>query len=118
MWYTGGMNTIKVVHKKVGQRPEIVEIGQEDLKAMQSLVGGYIEVVHWEGELLLVCNEEGMYEGKPNLLFERSHHVEQIFGDVFVSAQQGSDFRTLTQKEIDQAVALLEEYAIAYRQRT
>ena len=50
---------IKVVLVKPMQKPQIVEIGS-DLKSMQLVVGGLIEeIMPYEEEVALVCNEEG-----------------------------------------------------------
>lgn len=54
---------IKVYAKFPKKPPFIAEI-DNDLKAMQEFVGGYIEAVPIDG-LILVCNEEGKFMGLP-----------------------------------------------------
>lgn len=49
--------TLKIVLKKPNEEPEVIDI-QNTLKAKQELVGGLIELVYLDKELLLVCNEE------------------------------------------------------------
>lgn len=62
---------IKVVVKEVGKTPEVRYI-DNSIKAMQKIVGGYIQVVpHWPGsvskKVTMMCNEEGKLRGlEPN----------------------------------------------------
>lgn len=51
---------IKVLVKEPGKRAVLKEI-EGDLKSMQVLVGGCIEIVtiNYNPEILLICNEEG-----------------------------------------------------------
>ena len=53
-------NKIKVLYKRVGREPEVIEI-ENTLQAMQSLVGGFIEVIPYD-YYELVCNDEGEWE--------------------------------------------------------
>ncbi len=53
---------------------------ENDLKSLQALVGGYIEIVRLKNGLLLVCNEEGKLN---NSYFNFSTQWDQIFGNVF-----------------------------------
>jgi len=69
---------MRVVVKRVGCEPEVVEI-EHTLKAMQAIVGGYIETVTSPG-LALVCNEEGKLKGLPNNFLLRG---DIIVGDAF-----------------------------------
>lgn len=56
---------MKVLLKPVGRPFELREI-PNSLKACQELVGGYIETVTLEEDLILVCNEEGLIRGLPS----------------------------------------------------
>ena len=59
---------MKVVVKKVNKTQEVVTIPNE-LKALQSLVGGIIEIVEIGDGVLMVCNEEGKLKNLyPNLI--------------------------------------------------
>ena len=49
--------TLKIVLKKPNEAPEVMDI-QNTLKAKQELVGGLIELVYLDEDLMLVCNEE------------------------------------------------------------
>lgn len=52
------MNKIKVIIKRPGEMPEIQTIPNE-LEALQTIVGGYIEAVTLATDLVIICNEEG-----------------------------------------------------------
>ena len=49
---------IKVIIKEPGKVPEIKTI-TNDLGALQSIVGGYIETVTLASDLVIICNEDG-----------------------------------------------------------
>ena len=49
--------TLKIVLKKPNEAPEVIDI-KNTLKAKQELVGGLIELVYLDEDLILVCNEE------------------------------------------------------------
>lgn len=52
------MNKIKVIIKRPGEIPETQTIPNE-LEALQTIVGGYIETVTLATDLVIICNEEG-----------------------------------------------------------
>lgn len=56
--------TIKALVCRVGEDPRVEEC-PEDLGAWQKLVDGYIQVVHLDDGVLLVCNEEGQQRRLP-----------------------------------------------------
>ena len=73
-------NKIKVLYKKVGREPEVVEI-ENTLQAMQSLVGGFIEVIPYD-YYELVCNDAGILQGLyPNVGFD----YDIINGNFFIA---------------------------------
>ena len=49
--------TLKIVLKKPNEAPEVMDI-KNTLNAKQELVGGLIELVYLDEDLILVCNEE------------------------------------------------------------
>ena len=49
--------TLKIVVKKPNEAPEVMDI-KNTLEAKQELVGGLIELVYLDEDLILVCNEE------------------------------------------------------------
>ena len=94
-------NEIKVLYKAVGKDP-IVKVIPNTLEAKQKLVGGLIEVVPYDEETLLVCNDEGKIIGmKPNLCFD----YDYIAGDCFLIGDdyENADFKSLTQEQINRA---------------
>lgn len=91
------MNKLKVLYKKTGREPEIIEI-EDTLEAKQKLVGGLIEVVPY-GEQELVCNEEGKILGLyPNCIFD----YDTINGNFFIANDdyESGNFKSLTDEEI------------------
>lgn len=63
------------------------------LEEMQALVGGYIEPVNVQGDVLILANEEGLIYGLPPNRFN-------LVGTFFFIARAGSEFRGLTDTEI------------------
>ena len=49
--------TLKIVLKKPNEEPEVIDI-KNTLEAKQKLVGGLIELVYLDEDLILFCNEE------------------------------------------------------------
>ena len=91
-------NKIKVLYKRVGREPEVVEI-ENTLQAMQSLVGGFIEVIPYD-YYELVCNDEGKLQGLyPNVGFD----YDIINGNFFIANDnyETGDFASLTDKNIE-----------------
>lgn len=89
---------LKIVLKKVGENPEIMNI-KNALEKKQELVGGLIEVVPVLKDILLVCNEEGKLDNLlPNLIFP----YDYIAGDCFFVGDdyKNGDFKSLTDEQI------------------
>ena len=88
---------MKIVVKKVGQKPEVKEINGE-LHEMQEIVGGYIECINIVDNILCVCNEEGKLMGLlPNFVF----NGDIIVGDVFFCVGGEEDFESLSNDQIE-----------------
>jgi hypothetical protein len=88
---------IIVLHFRVGQEPEQVTITNE-LAEFQRLVGGYIEAVHLQCGLLLICNEEGLLIGAlPNRMVEGGIY----HGDFFICRQEGAEFAGVQPGDLD-----------------
>ena len=62
---------------------------ENTLEAMQAVVGGYIEVVPFTFDDVLVCNEEGKLRDLP---FNFSMPFDDIVGTVFICCDDGEDF--------------------------
>ena len=93
-------NKIKIVLKKVGKEPEVIDI-ENTLDAKQELVDGLIEVARVTDDILLICNEEGKIDNlPPNLLFD----YDYIAGDCFFIGDdyENGDFKSLTDEQIEE----------------
>lgn len=81
-------NVIKVIRIKVGADPVEVLV-ENELSALQALVGGNIEVVTPCADLAVVCNEEGRLLGLPhNCRIMGTDYV----GDIFICGIDGDEF--------------------------
>ena len=104
-----------VVIIEPNQSALISEIGS-DLKSMQEVVGGHIEIIPAERmiggnilrnrDLLLVLNEEGKNDGsKPN--FPTRDGLDYIFGTVFICKGQEDEMVGLSEEEADLVAGLV-----------
>lgn len=104
---------IRMIFIKPGKVPAKIKESQ-DLKTLQTLVGGYIECVYpWnEYDVALICNEEAKLVGlMPNrgLTYGdlgATDHVDELYDLIcgpFIIAGCGDDgdFRSLTDEEIE-----------------
>ena len=92
---------MKVIIIKPFTQPYTKEI-KGDLRSMQEIVGGYIEVIYPfdNPEIALICNEEGKLEGlQPNrfILNRNTGVCDFICGDFFLcyTPQDGEDFESI-----------------------
>ncbi len=76
---------VRVLFVPVGRAPA-PRMVEDNLEAMQALVGGYLDAVILSGRIILFCNEDGIEQGLPvnRTVPARSEHVE-IRGDFFVT---------------------------------
>lgn len=103
---------LRIVLKKVGEQPEIMNI-ENTLEAKQKLVGGWIEVVTVTDDILLVCNEEGKLDNlEPNLLFD----YDYIAGDCFFIGDdyENGDFKSLTDEQIEEVKEICKNREFVY----
>lgn len=100
---------IKVVLQHPGEISRIVTV-PNTLEALQELIGGYIEPHHICGSLVLVMDEDGRLKGLPENV--RCVQYGTIVGPVFITADKGEDFRSLTTEEIQAARAWLMDHSI------
>lgn len=106
---------LKILLKKVGREPEIKFINNT-LKAKQKLVGGLIEVLDFEDDTLIICNEEGkLLNLPPNTIFD----MDYIAGDYFVVGNdfENADFKSLTDKQIQNVTPIINEKSIKYSEK-
>lgn len=109
---------MKAVYKCPGQAPAVIEV-ENDLKALQGLVEGYIEVVRFAiqaaasagGEttyVALIVNEEGLLNG---MRFNCNFIGTQYFGPMVFVGVDGEDFRGLSDMEAEVIMDYGEFYA-------
>ena len=88
---------MKVIIKEVKKQPKVADI-ENELTVFQKLVGGYIEVVRLDDDILLICNEEGKIQGlQPNFSVGRDVIVGTA---VFVAFDGEEDFTSLSDNQI------------------
>lgn len=103
---------LKILLKKVGREPQIKFI-DNTLKAKQKLVGGLIEVLDFEDDTLIICNEEGkILNLPPNTLFD----MDYIAGDYFVVGNdfENADFKSLTDEQIQKIAPIINNKSVTY----
>ena len=88
---------MKVIIKKVGQQPEIVDI-ENTLESMQKIVGGYVELVHVRTGCVMLCNEEGGMQGLP---YNFTLGNAGIVGDVLFTKPDGETFTDLNEHDVE-----------------
>lgn len=91
------MEKIKVLVVKPFTEPEEVMI-ENELHDMQSVVGGYIEMIPYK-DVFIVCNEEGKLIGLP--FNRRISEYDVIVGNFFICSADGAEFASLTDEQIE-----------------
>jgi hypothetical protein len=94
---------IKIIRCDVGETP-VIEIIENELEPMQKIVGGYIEVLRVGDDILLICNEEGLLQQLPPN-FRTQYGM--IVGNVIFVGEKGTEFASLTSKQIDDVMNYL-----------
>jgi len=95
---------MKVVVKKPGEQPYLRDI-LDNLEEYQEIVDGYIEVINMTDAILLICNEEGkLYNLEKNFVWFN----DVIVGTVCFVGNNGEDFRSLTDDEVEIIMDLFE----------
>ena len=102
---------MRVIYKEVG-KPAVFREVENDVKPLQSLVGGYIQAVPFDMDgLLLVCNEEGKMSGlQPNF----KYHHDTVVGNVFFCRAENSDFSDVSDTDLELVNKLINLYNEAY----
>ena len=82
---------IKVIIKRPGELIGHKEVVDNTLKALQELVGGYIETLPIGGRNVLICNDEGKIRNlEPNIkIFFGS---DTVHGTVVIAGEDGEEF--------------------------
>lgn len=89
---------ITVIGKRVGARPEVIEL-ENKYEAIRDYIGGIITAVGITEQVAMYCHDEGLLEGLPlNLVYMDM----PIVGDVlFIAMDDEGENRSLTDKEIE-----------------
>ena len=98
------MKKLRVLICEAGKAPRVAEI-EDTLKAKQEIVGGYIECIYLNDDVIMVCNEEGKLIGLPYnrpLFTPNGEFYDIVCGDCFIVGNDGEDFRSLTDAEIEE----------------
>ena len=98
---------LHILFAEPGKTAYAAEI-ENSLRAKQRAVGGMIEVVSNGDGTLIVCNEEGKLIGLPaNRRIAGGADI--LVGNFFVIGEDGADFRSLTDEEVQKYSALFAE---------
>lgn len=90
------MNKIRILVVEPNKEPYVIKV-ENELRKLQNIVRGLIEIVNLEHNVDLVCNEEGKLLG---LKFNRIIKDDIIVGTFFIVGQKGGDFISLSRKQI------------------
>ena len=96
---------MKVIEKKPGKKPEVVEI-ENTLSTLQEAVGGMIQAVPLTYTSCIICNETGWLEGAP---YNTKVHGAEYFGPILIVGVDMDDFTSLTDEQITSILADLEK---------
>lgn len=103
---------LRILLKRVNEEPEVITI-ENTLKAKQKLVSGLIEVVPYNEDTLIICNEEGkILNMLPNLLFD----YDFIAGDCFFVGDdyKNGNFKSLTDEQIEKLKKVIKAKEFSY----
>lgn len=92
---------MKVIYIESNDSEPVVKDIKGDLAELQSLVGGYIQVIYYH-DVAIVCNEDGKFLGlKPNrLIIDRDRNLYDIIcGPMLVTSQIEDE--SLTEEQIE-----------------
>ena len=94
---------MRVIKKEPCRRAEVVEI-ENDLKALQQAVGGWIECVTLPYGLCVICNEEGLLRRLP---FNTYFAGIPLVGTFLVVGVDGEEFTDVPEKYVSKVLQLL-----------
>ena len=88
------MSCIIIMHPRqepmLWDTPDVLS-GDNDFRTLQTIIGGYIEVVHPDGfpqDVILICNEEGKLRDLPfNFYIEICQYPDAICGTAVFCAE-------------------------------
>ncbi len=86
------MDEIKVIIKKPGEKYGKLSTIKNDLKALQEMVGGYIEAIYGEN-YAIICDEEGKLKRyAPNM----PYRGDLLVGTIIVVGVKGEEFSDIS----------------------
>ena len=91
---------VLIIDPESGIREETV---RNDLKTLQDLVGGKIEIVGYIPGIVLIVDEEGKLKSKPLCRTMCTHtgiRLDTLVGTVVVAGTDGEEFRGLDDNEL------------------
>ena len=91
-----GLDKIRVAIIKPNELPKIMEINT-DLATFQKLVGGNIQALDLDNDIVLICNEGGKILGLPK---NRAVYDDIIVGNFVLVSNNGEDFKSLSDEQI------------------
>lgn len=83
--------TIQVYVKRPGEKPKLKTI-ENELKTLQSIVDGYIEIVTLTKDLVIICNEDGKLLG---LDYNCRILGEDFVGPIIFAGKRGAELASL-----------------------
>lgn len=95
-------DSIQVVIVEPGLEPRVENIRNE-LRVLQSVVGGHIEMINpFDDNVAIICNEEGKLRRLPHnrtLRDEQGRLLDSLLGTFFVTGVGAEDFCSLTDEQ-------------------
>lgn len=88
---------ITILFKPVGAHALIKVQIENNLKAYQDLIGGYIQVVTLDRKILIILDEEGRLKDLP--LNIHTWQYGDIVGDIAFVSEKGEEFTSLTDEQ-------------------
>lgn len=90
---------MRILFRKPSNQPlQLMEV-ENELKPIQDLIGGYLQVVDIGQKVICILDEEGMLKGcSPNYYHDM---YGMILGNVIFCGVDGGEFTSLTDKQIE-----------------
>ena len=85
-------NQILVIVKEPGKAPVVEPLFENTLEAFQEAVGGFIETVTLASDMILICNEEGLWQDLP---FNMEVCGCDFYGTILAVGAKGDEFASL-----------------------
>ena len=90
---------LRCILVKVLEQPKVIEI-EHNLSTLQNYVGGLIDIVEIEEDVVIIINDEGKLLGlSPNLVLYEFRDI--IVGDFLVVGQKNGETISLSEEKIE-----------------